>query len=128
MRGRARGIVRQAELLGAPEMKTSGEIARMVGTSSQRIAHMRKRHELLGIQGPQRSVRFPAWQLSEQGDPLPDLPELFEEIGNDPWAVYRFLLTPHPELGGGTAVEAMKAGKARQVLNLARSIGAGTAT
>ncbi|MDN2764734.1 DUF2384 domain-containing protein, partial [Campylobacter jejuni] len=55
------------------------------------------------------------------GLPLPSLPQLFAVLGEKPWTVYRFLRTAHAELGGRTALEALKAGQSEAVLGVAQN-------
>lgn len=50
------------------------------------------------------------------------LAELHQRLCNA-WAVYRFLVQPHGELGGLSAREALKRGKINAVLAAAESIG-----
>lgn len=126
-RGRERGAVRLAEILGGPEMANAEDFARMIGASRETVNQKRRRHEVLGLEGPKRGLRFPQWQLTDAGELLPGLPELFAEIGDRPWAVYRFLVSEHPELGT-TALEAMKHGRAAAAVALAGALGQGAVT
>ena len=50
------------------------------------------------------------------------LPALFDRLGGSPWAVYRFLVQHHPELGGRTAREALRRGRSAEVLEVAESV------
>ena len=36
---------------------------------------------------------------------------LFEILGEQPWTVFRFLKTPHAELGGKTALDVLRTGR-----------------
>jgi hypothetical protein len=127
-RARERGAARIAEIIGGPEMMSADEFGRMIGATRETVNRKRHRHEVLGLEGPTRGVRFPAWQLTDDGGLLPGLPALFDEIGDRPWAVYRFLVAAHPELGETTGAEAMKQGRVAEALALAASVGRGTAT
>jgi hypothetical protein len=77
------------------------------------------------LEGPRRGVRFPAWQLANDGTLLPALPRLFKILGDHPWAVYRFLLQNHPELGGKTALDALRRNRIDEVLKTADAISSG---
>jgi hypothetical protein len=127
--GRARKLAetRIADILAAPEMKSADEFGEMIGASRETVHQKRRRHEVLGLEGPKRGVRFPDWQLTHDGRLLPGLPELFAEIGEHPWAVYRFLVAEHPELEM-SGVEALKQGRVADTLALAESIGRGATT
>jgi hypothetical protein len=50
---------------------------------------------------------------------------LFERLGDDAWAVYRFLMQRHPELDGLTGREALDQGKTEQAIEAAESIARG---
>jgi hypothetical protein len=70
-------------------------------------------------------VRFPIWQLTDDGRPLPGLRSLFEILGGDPWTVFRFLTQKHNEFAGETALKVMKAGRVEAVQAVARNLKAG---
>jgi hypothetical protein len=76
----------------------------------------------LGLEGATRGFRFPEWQVGDDGKPLGVLPELFDRLGGDAWAVYRFLVQHHPEFGGATAKEALRQGRADEVVEAAESV------
>lgn len=125
-RARARGERRAAEILDGPEMLNSDTMADRLGVSRETVNRMRRRGELLGLEGARRGVRYPDWQLLPPGQlPLPRMPEFFRALG-DPWSVYRFLLQVHPELGGRRALDAVRGGDDAAVLELARTVGGGT--
>lgn len=125
---RDRGKQRVADILSGPEMLSADDIAAEIKVSRETVNNKRKRHELLGLEGPKRGVRFPRWQLSDRGELLPGLPQLFSVIGDRPWAIYRFLLQPHGALDGRTGLEAIKSGDIERVADVARSIGEGAFT
>ena len=49
-------------------------------------------------------------------------PELFDRLDGDAWAVYRFLVQHHSELGGRTAKEALRQGRADEAVQAAESV------
>ncbi len=122
---RARGAVRVAEILNAPDMICARDFGPLVGMSHETVNQKRRTGELLGLRGATRGYRFPIWQVTPQGLPLPGLKALFEMLGGDPWTVYRFLLARHNELAGETGLEALKAGRSETVLGAARNVSAG---
>lgn len=122
---RARGATRAAEILIGPDMLTTDEFAAAIGASRETIHQKRKRHQVLGLEGAKRGVRFPEWQLSADGSLLPELPRLFKTLGGRPWTVYRFLVQRHPELDGKTALEALRDGRVDAVIAAAENIGQG---
>jgi hypothetical protein len=65
-------------------------------------------------------LRFRTWQVSSNGGLLPDLPRIFDLLG-DSGRVYRFRIQHQPELEDDTAVSALHRGKVRQVLAAAEN-------
>jgi hypothetical protein len=124
MQAQARGTRRIAEILSAADMMSADEFGRMIGATRETVHQKRHRREILGLQGATRGVRFPEWQLTDDGGLLPGLPQIFAELGNE-WSVYRFLLQHHPELGGNTALDTLKAGRIDQAINAARNVRSG---
>lgn len=123
---RTRGAARVADILNSEDMLTADAFAEEIGATRETVHKKRRRNEVLGLEGPKRGVRFPKWQVSQSGELLPSLPLLFGTIGQHPWAVYRFLLQVHPELGGRTALDALRQGQIEDVIAVANAIGTGT--
>jgi hypothetical protein len=119
---RARGVSRAVEILSGQEMLSAAEFAKFIGVSREAVRSKHQRNELLGLKGAKRGLRFPKWQVTSDGDLLPDLPRLFELLGGESWTVYRFLTQHHPELEGDTALSALLRGKANKVLAAAEGI------
>nr|WP_295107150.1 antitoxin Xre/MbcA/ParS toxin-binding domain-containing protein [uncultured Caulobacter sp.] len=110
-RAKARGATKAAEILKGPDMLTARDFGPLIGASHETVNTKRKRHEVLGLEGATRGVKYPRWQVTDTGLPLPGLPKLFEILGEQPWTVFRFLKTPHAELGGKTALDVLKTGR-----------------
>lgn len=124
-RAEARGAVKAADILKGADMLTARAFGPLIGASHETVNIKRKRHELLGLEGATRGVRYPRWQVTDGGLPLPGLPRLFDALGEQPWSVYRFLRATHAELGGKTALDALKAGQVDAVLGVAQNQAAG---
>lgn len=107
-RAKARGASKAADILKGPDMLTARDFGPLIGASHETVNTKRKRHEVLGLEGATRGVKYPRWQVTDAGLPLPGLPKLFEVLGEQPWTVFRFLKTPHAELGGKTALDVLK--------------------
>jgi hypothetical protein len=122
---RRRGSARATEILNGPDMLSADAFADEIGATRETVHKKRRRHEVLGLEGPKRGVRFPKWQVSTSGELIPGLPQLFEALGGHPWSVYRFLLEEHSELAGRTGLEALRAGQVADVLAAAESVGRG---
>lgn len=117
---RARGRLRAAEVLNGPEMLSADAFAELLGVSRVTVNAKRQKNEVLALDGAKRGFRFPAWQVDENGKPLGILAQLSETLGG-PWTVYRFLLQRHPDLGGQPALEAIRKGRAAEVLAAAEA-------
>lgn len=124
-RAKARGAAKVTEILRQADMVTAREFGPLIGASHETVNIKRKRHEILGLEGATRGVRYPRWQVTNTGMPLPGLARLFGVLGEQPWTVYRFLRTAHAELGGRTALDAMKAGQIDAVVKVAENHAAG---
>lgn len=71
---RERGVLRLAEVLDGAEMMRADEFARAIGVTRETVNQKRRRHAVLGLEGPRRGVRFPAWQLTDDGACFPACP------------------------------------------------------
>jgi hypothetical protein len=125
IRAEERGASAVAQLLSADDMLSSEAFADRIGTTRETVRQKRRRGEVLGLEGAKRGVRFPIWQLLDGHRLLPGLPQLFTKFGGQPWAVYRFLLQAHPELGGESALNRLKAGQLDEVLSVADNVAHG---
>lgn len=122
---RERGRLRAAEILSSAEMVNAEAFARLLGTTRATINAKRQSGQVLGLNGAKRGYRFPTWQLDADGRPFDALPELFDRLGQSPWAVYRFLTSPHSELDGRTGLQTLQRGGANSALAVAESISRG---
>jgi len=127
-RAKARGATKVTEILKGPDMLTARDFGPLIGASHETVNAKRKRHEVLGLEGATRGVKYPRWQLTDAGLPLPGLARLFDVLGEQPWTVYRFLRTAHAELGGRTGLDALKAGQVDGVVKVAENQAAGVFT
>jgi hypothetical protein len=124
---RERGQHRVAEILSGNDMLSADEFASLLKTTRVTINSKRQKRQLLGLEGPTRGFRFPQWQIGQDGKPFSALPKLFDRLGNDPWAVYRFLVQHHPELDGLTGREALQRGMTAEAIEAAESVARNTA-
>ena len=118
---RERGQSRVADILSAEDMLTADQLARLLGTTRMTINTKRRKHQLLALEGAKRGFRFPRSQIGEGSQPFAELPDLFDRLGGSPWAVYRFLVQRHAELGGLTGREALAKGRSTEVIEAAES-------
>jgi hypothetical protein len=124
-RAKVRGATKAAEILKGADMLTARDFGPLIGASHETVNAKRKRHEILGLEGATRGVKYPRWQVTDAGFPLPGLARLFQALGEQPWTVYRFLRTEHAELGGRSALDALKAGQIDAVVGVAENQAAG---
>jgi hypothetical protein len=124
---RKRGQHRVAEILSSKEMLSAAAFAHLLNTSRMTINSKRKKREVLALEGATRGFRFPQWQIGQDGKPFSALPNLFERLGDDSWAVYRFLVQHHPELDGLTGREALRRGMTSKAIEAAESVVRNTA-
>lgn len=118
---RERGEARVAEILADDEMLSAEAFAEQLGTTRETVNAKRQKGLLLGLQGAKRGYRYPVWQVGEDGLPFEALPALLKTL-EGPWAVYRFLVQHHAELGGLTGREALRQGRGSEVLDAAQSV------
>ena len=119
---RKRGQLRVAEILESEDMLSAQAFAAVLKTTRMTINSKRQKHQVLALEGATRGFRFPQWQIGKDGKPFSALPALFERLGNDPWAVYRFFVQHHPELDGLTGREALEQGMTSQAIEAAESV------
>lgn len=119
---RARGQGCAAEILAGADMLSAEQFAALIGTSRVTVNTRRQRQEVLALDGAKRGFRFPAWQVDREGRPFAAIPALFDRLGGSPWAVYRFLVQPHPELDGRTGRGALERGASAQAVEAAESV------
>jgi hypothetical protein len=122
---RARGRKRVAEIVAGDDMLSADAFAKLLGTSRVTVNAKRQSGQVLGIDGAKRGFRFPVWQLDEDGRPFGALPALHATLGNNAWAVYRFLVSPHGALEGRTGLRALQQGEDAAVLAAAESVARG---
>lgn len=123
---RQRGAQRVAEIMKSPDMLSARAFAPLIGASHETVNQKRKSGEILALDGATRGLRYPRWQVTDEGRLLPGLAGLARELSGGPWTVYRFLLQGHPELDGMTGLDALRAGRASEVIEVARGISQGT--
>jgi hypothetical protein len=121
-KARERGQSRVAEILQGEDMLSADAFAILLGTTRVTVNTKRQNRQVLGLEGATRGFRFPRWQVGPNGKPFSALPDLFERLGDDGWAVYRFLVQRHPELDGLSGREALRQGKTEQAIEAAESV------
>ncbi|MHB8286060.1 MAG: hypothetical protein ACYDD1_15480 [Caulobacteraceae bacterium] len=124
-RAKGRGVAKVADVLKGADMLTARDFGPLISASHETVNAKRKRHEVLGLEGATRGVKYPRWQVTDAGLPLPGLARLFAVLGDQPWTIFRFLRTAHAELGGRTGLDALKAEQVDAVVHVAENQAAG---
>jgi hypothetical protein len=119
---RERGRARVTDILKGEDMLSADAFAERLGTTRVTVNTKRKQRQVLALEGAKRGFRFPRWQVGSNGKPFAVIPDLFDRLGGDAWAVYRFLVQHHPELDGLTGREALRRGKSKEVVEVAESV------
>ncbi len=121
-RGRARGAQRVAEILDQSDMLSGEAFGRLIGISRQAVDKRRLAGDLIGLQGPSRGVRYPAWQVSDDGQMVSGIGEVLKLAGGEPWTAYRLLLEAFPDGSGQRVVDKLRDGMLASVLEHVTSI------
>jgi ribosomal protein S14 len=107
----------------------SGEVAKALGISRERLRQMRERGKIVGIVGGERrSTLYPYWQFSAKGRILDGVEEVVEaarEAEMDPETLHFFMTEPNDRLGGKEPAELLKDGEAGRVAWVLRTSGLG---
>ncbi len=119
---RKRGEARVADILNGEDMLSAEAFAELLGTTRVTVNTRRQHRQVLALAGAKRGFRFPEWQIGPDGKPFAVMPDLFDRLGGDAWAVYRFLVQHHPELNGLTGRDALQRGKSKEVVEVAESV------
>lgn len=124
-RAKERGAKHISEILRSPDMLNARDFGKLVGASHETVNKWRQAGLVLALEGQTRGYRYPRWQVTDDGRIVPGLKTIAEELG-DPWIVHRFLLQSHPELNGQTALECLKSGQEKAVIETAHAIAQGS--
>ncbi|WP_245464047.1 hypothetical protein [Rhizobium sp. NXC24] len=65
-------------------MLSADEFADEISATRETVNRKRKRYEILGLEGAKRDVRFPKWQIGDDGQLLGGLAQLFEAFNGLP--------------------------------------------
>ncbi len=124
-RAQLRGLEARQQVLEAEGGTLSAEqLARRLHLTRQAVDLRRRNHRLIGLPIGRHGYRYPVWQLGPDGV-WPWVPQVIEALApHDPWQQVFFLLSLHPDLGGQTPLNALRAGRADEVVALARTYAA----
>lgn len=90
---------------------TASEAGDLLGITRQMVDKRRGAGKLLAISTGRHGYRYPAWQFEKSGV-LPGLEDVLRALATqDSWMQIAFFVSKNQRLGGGTPVEALRAGK-----------------
>ncbi|CAN5892216.1 hypothetical protein BH23GEM7_BH23GEM7_14560 [soil metagenome] len=102
---------------------TTEEVAERLGISRQAVDKRRGKGTLLAVSSGTGAYLFPRFQFDDQGA-IAGLGRLLPALPmKNPWTQLAFLLRNAPELGGRTALEALRDRDVQDVLDLAEGFG-----
>ncbi len=120
-----RAFAARAEVLR--DCLNSIQVASLLGITRQAVHERFRRGLLIGLK-ERGDLRFPVWQFDPNSEDglVPGLRSAFaivRENGVTPFAALRWLTRESPYLEGMTALAALKAGRAAEVLEIAQTVG-----
>ena len=115
--------LRQEMLKKAEGVFSSGKVGELLNLSRQGVDKRRAAHQLLALTQGRRGYSYPAFQF-EDGRTVDGLEEVLRELrGLDPWMQLMFFTTPHERLGDKSPIEALRSGRADEVVRAASGYG-----
>ena len=123
---RLRGARMKRELLKSEGgVLRAGQVAVLLGISTQAVNKRRKAGALLGLDvGGGTRFLYPAFQFTERGGVVPGLREVLRAFTavEDPWMRANFLLTGDPRLGGRRPIDALREGGEVEAVRAAAAV------
>lgn len=114
---RERGRKLKAKALRRPDMLTLSEVAAALRIKEAEVLELSEQGHLLMLSDDRTERRWPAWQILEDGNILPGLPEVQQNVPSS-WTAYFFLTAYHP-LIGCRPLEALQRGRLGDALRAA---------
>lgn len=109
------------ELLRQSDMLSSDAFGTKIDLTRQQLNAWRKQRKVLAIEGAKRGLRYPAWQVTDDGRILDGLSEVIAEFDDQHLAAYRFLTTPLEILDGKAPWMLLRDGKRQRIVGLAKA-------
>jgi hypothetical protein len=97
-------------ILSRPDMLSAEGFGQLAGLGPAEMERRRLRREVLAFEVGDGRIRAPMWQVGGDRSLLPALPLLFEALGDDPWSVYLFLTSPHPQFDWAAPLQTLRNG------------------
>jgi hypothetical protein len=115
--------LRQEMLKKAEGVLSSGKVAELLKLSRQAVDKRRAANQLLALTQGRRGYSYPSFQF-EDGTTLDGLEEVLRNLSAlDPWMQLRFFTSSHERLGNKTPIEALRSGRANDVVRAASAYG-----
>ncbi|MFG5410177.1 hypothetical protein ABXN37_21310 [Piscinibacter sakaiensis] len=118
----ANSLAARQERLGAADMISTDEAARLVQTTRVTINAWIAKGRAIGLTQTKRGFRMPRWQF--EPSMWDALPRMSAALGaTEGWALLSFLESPHGGLNGITPRQAIEQGQADKVIKIAEHEG-----
>lgn len=114
-----------AGIVDYDDMLTPDEFTTRLGIAPEALEALRRAGQVLCVDGHSRGDRYPAWQLGDDGRPVPGLAEVIAAFPGNGWAAFRFLAQPFGQLGGKTPLDRLRRGEAKLIAAMADSAARG---
>jgi hypothetical protein len=115
--------LRQDMLKKAEGVLSSGKVAELLELSRQAVDKRRAANQLIALTQGRRGYSYPSFQF-EDGKTLDGLEEVLRNLSAlDPWMQLRFFTSSHERLGNKTPIEALRSGRANDVVRAASAYG-----
>lgn len=121
----ARGILARKKLeLAEGGSFSAEEFANALNRTRQGVDYLRKEGHILAWHNTQGKWRYPAWQLTEQGQLLPGLHECIKALDiQSEWEPIIFFLSPRESLSGKRPLDLLRAGQVQESIAAAQRHG-----
>jgi hypothetical protein len=122
---RLRGLkARDAMLASEGGTLDSIQVSTLLGVSPEAVDALRAAGKLLAADLGRRGHRYPTWQFTDQGVPLPGMEQILAILADHPpLAQIRFFLSGSHRLGGKRPLDLLRTGEIDPVLRAARMFG-----
>jgi hypothetical protein len=120
-----RGIKAERRLLDEYGGTLTGEqVGGILGIGRQAVDKRRRTGTLIALSTGRHGYRYPAWQFTKAGTPLPGLEDVLQALSpHDEWMQAAFFVSKNPRLSDKTPIELLKSGDLRSVLEAAEVYG-----
>ena len=109
-------------LLAEPCMLSADDFAGRLGLTTQQLRILRRQGRVIALGDRKHGLRYPDWQLIEDGSLLDGLSEVLAIFGGRPVAAWNYLTIPLDQLDYQAPWKSLRAGRKDEVLSYARGV------